>query len=358
MNAAYQNAVNDRVQFARDIYNALVRVTGAQDPNKSAAAVGTSPNYLAARWLAQLAVNIVDFIDNDDYSTPFPWNANNTSDIVFGTELPRLVLNEAYALLNAMPGSTPTNPQQQIGFWAELHNPFKPTPLGSTYPLDGGNALLQLPGAANPIYRIETYPSSPGLTSALRDPNNAMGVAGAMIRPVAPPGVLPSGASAVNGGGTTTVTINTLAPHGLSAGNQVVIAGVMNAAGAIIPQYNSGVTPFTVLTAPTPTSFTFTIPIHRPLLAAGGGGSATPVPLATQTTWGNVPLTQMVVANSGGTVAPLAAVSANHTIATATVGAGIVTITTTTPHGFQIGQAVTLTEKRNHGSRRRLRGNV
>jgi hypothetical protein len=62
------------------------------------------------RFLAQLAVNIVDFLDDDDYSTPFmfytdmdgypladPWaqDANgNPKYWVFGTEKPRVVINE------------------------------------------------------------------------------------------------------------------------------------------------------------------------------------------------------------------------------------------------------------------------
>ncbi len=62
------------------------------------------------RFLAQLAVNIVDFLDPDDYSTPFmfytdmdgypladPWaqDANgNPKYWVFGTEKPRVVINE------------------------------------------------------------------------------------------------------------------------------------------------------------------------------------------------------------------------------------------------------------------------
>jgi len=59
--------------MARDIYNRLIKLTGALDPSVPTNVVG--PNeYRAARWLAQLSVNIVDYIDNDDYMTPFGWH--------------------------------------------------------------------------------------------------------------------------------------------------------------------------------------------------------------------------------------------------------------------------------------------
>src|SRR5262249_29760304 len=121
--ASCQQAVADRQEFALDIYNALVRVTGAQDPNQLpvAAVVPGSADYVAARWLAQLAVNIVDYIDEDNNITPFNWYpaAKPAADgWVFGTEQPALVLNEVYA--QQEPG--------RLNVWLELHNPFLLTP--------------------------------------------------------------------------------------------------------------------------------------------------------------------------------------------------------------------------------------
>jgi len=103
------NAQTDRQQFALDIYKMLVQVTGASDPNAVAMAKADG-RFKAARWLAQLAVNIVDYIDTDDIATPFLWykDPNNKVDTtqwetLFGVELPRLVINEAYAQLDNDP---------------------------------------------------------------------------------------------------------------------------------------------------------------------------------------------------------------------------------------------------------------
>ena len=110
------------------------------------------PQYNAARCLAQLAVNIVDFIDNDDYITPFNWNPNLSTAMdpvnlqnawVFGTELPRLVINEVYANLDndyvtplrRFPIRNPLarrirnlgqTGQYNLGVWVELLNPLTP----------------------------------------------------------------------------------------------------------------------------------------------------------------------------------------------------------------------------------------
>src|SRR5262249_39247487 len=63
-----------RQHMAAEIFEVLWRVTGAGNPALTPPPGAT--NHEPARWdalryLAQLAVNIVDYIDTDDYITPF-----------------------------------------------------------------------------------------------------------------------------------------------------------------------------------------------------------------------------------------------------------------------------------------------
>ena len=166
----FQQAQRDRKYLARQIYLRLLAVVGL---SSSVPASTTSPNAPAApsdidlrprRWLAQLAVNMVDFIDNDDISTPFhfytaqdanPTNANpaptgyNAAAIaqslpvtqypgaqapvptveatplywVFGTELPRVVINEVLAEYT-VPQNPAANTPYANNFWVELYNPM------------------------------------------------------------------------------------------------------------------------------------------------------------------------------------------------------------------------------------------
>ncbi|AWM40715.1 hypothetical protein GobsT_07490 [Gemmata obscuriglobus] len=157
----------DRQALAKDIFIRLCVATGAAaivDPNtgnislpnpitrqiNGAGVAYTTQQYDALRYLAQLAVNIVDHIDNDDVSTTFLWNpvegaaedlkaAKVGNRAVFGIEKPRLLLNEVYSEItnDTGPGDqveavkdkdgnpTPLAPtaNAQVRFWAELVNP-------------------------------------------------------------------------------------------------------------------------------------------------------------------------------------------------------------------------------------------
>jgi hypothetical protein len=151
---AFRRAEDARVQLARDIFERLRLVTGAAPPAQVPAG---SPQFNALRWLAQLAVNIVDYIDTDDYMTPFPWytDAGGNVHTVYGTELPRVVLNEAYVEISNDPHDPglrrrPKQPDQHrrahrdfvVNFWVELLNPFRRDATLA----DNGAARLQAPG--------------------------------------------------------------------------------------------------------------------------------------------------------------------------------------------------------------------
>jgi hypothetical protein len=115
-------------------------------------------------------------------------------------------------------------------------------------------------------------------------------------------------AIAASPGGATeagnTVTITTTAAHGLTPGQNVTIAGVG------VGGYNGT---FTVVTAPTPTTFTVTNPTAG--LAASGGGTATPSGVPT---------------SGGGTTTAKGATESGTTV----------TIGTTAAHNLQVGQMV------------------
>ncbi len=185
-------AESARKQLAKDIYNVFVRVTGAQNPNKPTAndpapnsvptLTTTSTAYLAAQWLAQLAVNIVDYVDNDDYMTPFTWDTTNNVT-VFGTELPRLLVNEVL---------TSGGPALPTSVWAELHNPFKNTTADTyPYPLDGGTARLMvtpanpklLPYSAYQLQIADSVNTPSGLTGAV----TALSTVSTWVPPPFPP---------------------------------------------------------------------------------------------------------------------------------------------------------------------------
>jgi hypothetical protein len=160
--AIYYAAWADRQALARDIFARLVLATGASatyDPNTKycipTAAPG-SPEYDALRYLAQLSVNIVDQVDNDDIQTLFVWNpiaatvtAPNTAlsvvsgaanfsaaefpnRCVVGFEKAKLVPNEVYAELANDPADQAGNRSMrpfQLRVWAELLNPTTAEPV-------------------------------------------------------------------------------------------------------------------------------------------------------------------------------------------------------------------------------------
>jgi hypothetical protein len=166
-----QKAILARQQYASELFNYFQNLTGAASP---ATATPGTPEFDALRWLAQLSVNIVDQIDNDENMTPFPWYQPNPNDPkswqwVYGTEISRLVINEVYSEIandptdpNLPAPGTPPNANNmkkasldyKVNFWVELHNPFYNNSVpggqgGYTPVLDGGNARLMVPASGN-----------------------------------------------------------------------------------------------------------------------------------------------------------------------------------------------------------------
>jgi len=201
-NAGNPTAVTDRQQFARDIFARLVAacldptteasVTLATGAVTVAAAPNTAP-YEKVRGIAQFAVNIVDYIDNDDVSTRFAWNTTTPTEVVYGVEKPRLVLNEVYAEVTndaadqafsdntKMAGMAPTD-KAHVRFWLELQNPSTaPYTAPTGGPLGDGSVAF---GAKKP-YKIEIVQNNKlggmGVIGRLRiqtDPNYAANVTG------------------------------------------------------------------------------------------------------------------------------------------------------------------------------------
>jgi hypothetical protein len=199
----FTNAQQVRQQLAQDIYKMLILVTGAQDPNLPTSPPPlNSPAFNAARWLAQLAVNIVDYIDNDDIITPFQWYTDpasvNPPEYVYGTEPTRVVINEAYVQLDNDPtidvGLTKAT-KYNVNVWVELHNPFKTNPPDQTtanpetYPFDNGLVRLNVtsPSATSgmaPAYQVvmSMNDTTKLRTSGNNDGSSSTGAGGAYLQ--------------------------------------------------------------------------------------------------------------------------------------------------------------------------------
>jgi hypothetical protein len=173
----YVRAIQARYYFAKDVFEYARLVTGAPDPNDATVWAALTPEQKdALRWLAQLSVNIVDYIDIDDNITPFRWKsadaANPNGEWVFGTELPRLVVNEAYAEIVNHKDDEPTtvtraaNPYR-VRFWVELHNPLYEVARNWNSSGPGGTGLqtCSLPlaeGGAARLWVPDQGPGKPG----------------------------------------------------------------------------------------------------------------------------------------------------------------------------------------------------
>jgi hypothetical protein len=170
----FQRATQDRQRLANEIYDRLLRATGV--PRSGHVPNQPTPEELQVRrWLAQLAVNIVDFVDEDDIQTPFNFytvqdaqglpfdpGALSPSGVpavadpelprywVFGTELPPVVLNEVLAESEELSPATSGAPvRTRVKVWVELHCPT-PSPL-SPEPPRIQDVLLKMDAVSNSV---------------------------------------------------------------------------------------------------------------------------------------------------------------------------------------------------------------
>jgi hypothetical protein len=174
----YLDAQSDRQNMAGDIFKRLLIATGT--PSPADPTQPTDAELIPIRWMAQLAANIVDFIDEDEISTPFNFypvayqyysglsptaqqmggptgfvGAVSTTNAngdrlprywVFGTELPPVLLTEVfteYALPTDAKGNI-SNGQFFPKVWAELYNPFPTTVPASVQQQDTGPMALYI----------------------------------------------------------------------------------------------------------------------------------------------------------------------------------------------------------------------
>jgi hypothetical protein len=194
--SGYDQATLARQDLARDIFRRFIAATGAEGGLNTLIVPPNPPGpippvilerYNTLRALAQIAVNIVDARDYDDYNTPFNWggyilnlfpnfipDTQLPNEWVFGTELPRVVVNEVYTQFDPPPdpGTDPTD----VNVWIELFNPLKGS-LPSVDPgLPWGTAKLRMPsgGPGSPAYSIYQVVLARNATG-MRDPDNVRG---------------------------------------------------------------------------------------------------------------------------------------------------------------------------------------
>jgi hypothetical protein len=193
----FNNGRTTRHTFADAIYRRLLQITGL--PPVRIPLRPTDEELAPRRWLAQLAVNIVDYLDEDDISTAFNFYTERdaypsgrrsprlnpqTGEIipgdppfdigalsrrdpsdprseedpefprywVFGTELPKVVVNEV--LVEHQPPANPApGDRYQVNVWVELLNTMQVLPTTNVGLLrqDGFPIRLNMPALQLPV---------------------------------------------------------------------------------------------------------------------------------------------------------------------------------------------------------------
>ena len=221
--------------------------------------------------------------------------------------------------------NTAVEPDLNGGFW---RNAPLGAGLGYDYPdgelVEKGGAA-QVSRLANLLNNYTTNPSSPrnvytycpsgvGCMSALSDVSNAFSTSNAAITS----GMLGStstvNVSTLTRSGTV-ATVTTATPHNVTAGGTVTISGATQA------EYNGS---FTVVTAPTTTTFTINVPEYPPLTTTGSYSAS--VPSTPQT---------ILSASVAGSITRSLNTAGSPNAATAAV-------TMLTAHGYFTGQVPTI----------------
>jgi hypothetical protein len=203
VSAQLQAAVTARQTLANDIYRRLLSLTGTQPPAPPAnlpPPAAFTQALAPCRWLAQLAANIVDYIDDDDINTPFNfYNAtdglpanqigtttppagtvNGDDNVVtspnpqqvatgmnpvywvFGTELPKVVINEVLAETQDTNTADPSNGNSQMKVWVELYNTMQQNSGATAYPQNAQQQDgFRVPFYMNPPAGSAVLPYSP-----------------------------------------------------------------------------------------------------------------------------------------------------------------------------------------------------
>jgi len=178
----FTTAQRARQALTLDLYNRLIQVTGV--PPCADAANPTDAELAPRRWLAQLAVNMVDYLDEDEINTPFCFygtaadasyhpasrglassqdqgmtiggNAELPRYWVFGTELPRVVLSEVLAEYR-LPVMNQAGENVTIRVWVELFNPLTAGGPSNTQQRDFQPVPLHVAGQAMTQPAFEPY---------------------------------------------------------------------------------------------------------------------------------------------------------------------------------------------------------
>jgi hypothetical protein len=287
-------ADQDRRKLAHDIFVRLAVATGAALPGVITTQGVDYPNYQygtggpngfiplpgngmgqtppaqynALRYLAQLAVNIVDYRDDDDISTAFVWNPippntvsrprggtpnnvggaddpENFADdqidnrVVFGVER-RLSLNEVYSEITNRPSDPPNGKDEdndgkgpdplpagrlaQVKFFAELVNPLQG---GSAIPLSGYRIEIARGAAPTPPAGMPDPGANLPLFSRLYAADNVTGD----LSPLAVADALCDLDNPTNPGAPTQVGPSGGAYSGGAAGGFVLVAPPLPPAG-------------------------------------------------------------------------------------------------------------------------------